>query len=63
MTQKELRDDMLYQAGISAVKTMLDQGLITEEEYADINAILLQSYRPYLGSLLSENTCYSPRLE
>ncbi len=42
MTQKELRDDMLYQAGISAVKAMLDQGLITEEEYADINTILLQ---------------------
>lgn len=36
-------------------KTMLENGLITEEEYAEIDTILLEKYRPYLGTLLSEN--------
>jgi hypothetical protein len=31
------------------------KGLITEEEYAEIDTILLEKYRPYLGTLLSEN--------
>ena len=28
---------------------------ITEQEYAEIDTILLQKYRPYLGMLFSEN--------
>ena len=63
MTQEELRNDMAYQAGVSTGKTMLEKGLITPEEYAEIDTILLQMYRPYLGSLCSENACYSLRLE
>ena len=63
MTQEELRNDMVYQAGISVGKTMLEAGLITPEEYAEIDTILLQMYRPYLCSLCSENACYSLRLE
>lgn len=54
---------MAYEAGISVGKTMLEEGLITPEEYAEIDTILLQLYRPYLGSLLSENACYNPSLE
>ena len=63
MTQEELQNDMVYQAGISVGKTMLETGLITPDEYAEIDTILLQMYRPYLGSLCSENACYSLRLE
>lgn len=46
---------MLYHAAISMAKSMLEKGLITEEEYAEIDTILLEKYRPYLGTLLSEN--------
>lgn len=44
-----------YHAAISMAKSMLEKGLITEEEYAEIDTILLEKYRPYLGTLLSEN--------
>lgn len=47
MSKEELHNDMLYHAAISMAKSMLEKGLITEEEYAE--------YRPYLGTLLSEN--------
>ena len=63
MTQEELRNDMVYQAGISIGKTMLEKDLITPEEYAEIDTILLQMYRPYLGSLISENACNLPPVE
>ena len=63
MTQKQIRDDMRYHAALSVAKTMLEKGLITPEEYAEIDTKLLQKYRPYLGSLLSENACYVPSLE
>jgi hypothetical protein len=39
----------------AAAESMLEKGLITEEEYAEIDTILLEKYRPYLGTLLSEN--------
>ncbi len=55
MTKEALHNDILYHAAISAAKTMLDSGVITPDEYAQIDTKLLQMYRPYLGILLSEN--------
>lgn len=63
MTPAELRNDMLYQMALSMAKTMLEKGLLSPEEYAEIDTILLQKYQPYLGSLFSENTCYVSSLE
>lgn len=63
MTSEQMRDDMRYQAALSVAKGMLEKGLITEEEYAEIDTRLLEKYRPYLGSLLSENACFIPSLE
>mgnify|MGYP001092789218 FL=1 len=63
MSKEELHNDMLYHAAISMAKSMLEKGLITEEEYAEIDTILLEKYRPYLGTLLSENAGYSSFLE
>ncbi|MCC8044853.1 MAG: hypothetical protein LIP12_05060 [Clostridiales bacterium] len=56
MTDEEIRSDMLYHATVSIAKSMLEKRLITEEEYAIIDTNLLKKYRPYLGTLLSENT-------
>ena len=42
MTQKQIRDDMRYQAALSVAKAMLEKGLITPEEYAEIDTKLLQ---------------------
>jgi hypothetical protein len=55
MSEERLRDDMLYRAALSMAKTMLEKGLITEEEYAQIDTDLLAEFHPYLGTLLSEN--------
>ena len=55
MSAEEIRNDMLYHAALPVAKDMLEKGLITEEEYAQIDTILLEKYRPYLGTLLSEN--------
>ena len=63
MTKEQLRDDMRYQEALSVAKSMLEKGLITPDEYAEIDTKLLQTFRPYLGSLFSENTCYVPSLE
>ena len=63
MTPEELRNDMLYYMALSMAKTMLEKGLLSPEEYAEIDTILLQKYQPYLGSLFSENTCYVSSLE
>lgn len=63
MTPEQLRNDMRYQAVLSVVKVMLDNRLINREEYAEIDTFLLEKYRPYLGSLLSESACFIPSLE
>ena len=36
-------------------KTLHEKGLLTREEYATIDAILLDKFQPYLGALLSDN--------
>ena len=63
MTPEQMLDDMRYHATLSGAKAMLEKGLITEKEYAEIDTRLLEKYRPYLGSLLSENACFIPSLE
>ena len=55
MSNEDFHNDMLYHVAISMAKSMLEKGLITEEEYAEIDTILLKKYQPYLGTLLSEN--------
>ena len=43
MTPEELRNDMLYHMALSMAKTMLEKGLLSPEEYAEIDTILLQN--------------------
>lgn len=55
MRKEQYRADMLYQVSLSVAKTMRAKGLITADEYAKIDTMLLAKYQPYLGRLLSEN--------
>ena len=55
MRKEQYRADMLYQVSLSVAKTMQAKGLITADEYAKIDTMLLAKYQPYLGRLLSEN--------
>ena len=55
MRKEQYRADMLYQVSLSVAKTMREQGLITADEYDEMDAMLLEKYQQYLGRLISEN--------
>lgn len=57
MSNERKHDDMVYQMAISVAKNMLKNGIVNLEEYNRIDTILLKKYRPYLGSLFSDNAC------
>lgn len=52
MTKEAFRNERLYQTTMSKVKNLLNQGLISKEEYKQIDTIFREKYRPNLGSLL-----------
>lgn len=51
MTKEQFERESRYRVAISVAKTMLQEGLISEEEYGAIDTIFLQKYRPIFGSL------------
>ena len=51
MTKEEFRNEKLYQATMSLVWKMLEDGIISEEEYRRIDAIFLKKYQPVFGSV------------
>ena len=55
MSKEQYRSDMLYHVALSVAKSMREKGIITAEEYAEMDTMLIQKYNPYLGKLLSEN--------
>ena len=55
MSKEMFTAEMWYQAAVSLAKKLLEKGLLTEEEYAVIDTILLKEIRPSLGTLLSQN--------
>mgnify|MGYP007134919412 FL=1 len=54
MSKEQMRQEKLYQATMSMVRKMLAEGLITEEEYRQIDTMFLEKYRPLFGALCSE---------
>lgn len=38
---------------LSVAKAMLEKGIITADEYSEIDTILREKYRPILGTLLA----------
>lgn len=55
MDKVKFRAERIYQITISIAKAMLEKGTISEDEYAQIDTILLEKYRPILGTLLAGN--------
>ena len=53
MSEKEFRAELRYRMSLSMAKTMLEKGIISEDEYSEIDTILLEKYRPTLGTLLA----------
>jgi len=53
MTEQEFKNEKLYQGVMHHVRAMLLQGIITEEQYCQIETKMREKYRPYSGDLLS----------
>ena len=53
MDKEEFQAEKMYQMGLYIAKAMLKEGLITEEEFSEIDTILLDLYRPVLSTLLA----------
>ncbi len=54
MTKEEFHNEKMYQATMSIARKMLNQGVITEEEYGEVEAVFLEKYRPVLGRIFSD---------
>lgn len=63
MTEEQFQAEKEYMMASDIAKGLLKRGLLTEEEYTQIDTILLEKYRPLFGTLFSDNACYLPRKE
>ncbi|GFH40220.1 SHOCT domain-containing protein [Lactococcus insecticola] len=54
MSEKEIKNDMMYSVSLSLAKSMLEKGIVTESDYRKIDAFLLEKYQPYIGLLLAD---------
>lgn len=54
MSKEEFRKEKLYQTTMHIARKMLDGGIISEEEYRQIDTIFLDKYRPVFGTLFSD---------
>ena len=59
----EFQSEMLYQTTMSIVRKMLRDGLISEEEYRQIDTMFIKKYAPKFGTLLSDISLTSPPIQ
>ena len=55
MSRDEFRNEYLYNSTMAQVKKLLEEGLISEEYYWQINTKMKAKYRPVSDVLISEN--------
>ena len=54
VSKEDFRNEKLYQATMGMARKMLSEGLISEEEYRQIDTIFLAKYQPVFGTVCSE---------
>jgi hypothetical protein len=54
MSEDQFRSEMLYQTTMSLVRSMLEKGMISEEEYHEFDTIMQEKYHPIFGTLFSD---------
>lgn len=55
MGEKEFRAELRYRMSLSVARMLLEDGVVSEEEYRIIDTILLRRHQPMLGTLLAGN--------
>ena len=53
LTEKKFWKEKLYQTTMYLARKMLKEGIISEDEYRQINAVFLKKYNPVLGGLFA----------
>lgn len=56
MTHEQLEHEMNYRAALALAKSILSQGVITEDDYRVINTIMISKFRPLLAGLYPKST-------
>lgn len=54
MSKEEFRNEKLYQTTMHLARRMLVEGVISENEYRQIDTIFLEKYKPVFGTLFSD---------
>lgn len=54
MSKEEFRNEKLYQSTMHLARKMLEEGVVSEEEYRRIDTIFLDKYKPVFGTLFSD---------
>lgn len=54
MSKEVFRNEKLYQTTMHLARKMLEEGIISEEEYRQIDTIFLEKYKPVFGTLFSD---------
>ena len=54
MTKEQFQREKMYQATMGMVRRMLSEGLISLEEYAKVEQIFLEKYKPLIGSIYAK---------
>ena len=60
MSDDEFRNERLYQQTMAVFRRMLSNGLITEDEYDEIDTRTARRYAPKYGSLLAKISLINP---
>lgn len=54
MSEDQFRNETLYQTTMSLARTMLEKGVISEEDYNEFDTNMLEKYQPIFGTLFSD---------
>jgi len=54
VTKEQFQREKMYQATMGMVRRMRSEGLISQEEYARVEQVFLEKYKPLIGSIYAE---------
>lgn len=56
MTYHQLEREMKYRSALTLAKSMLSQGVITEDDYRIIDTIMISKFSPIIAGLYPKST-------
>lgn len=54
VTKEQFRNEKLYQTTMLMARNLHDQGILSDEEYGQIDTIFKEKYKPTLGTLFAD---------